>query len=497
MMMGTIPVAAITGAGMADAVVNLSRSHRNQPDPCDAMVLFALEPVFTRHRETNAIRVFASLQDYREAGVTASGFVIGTTDSRQGRQLLFSLRAEKVSAALPIFLLHPLGPEIDAVSDGVINTVVEGCRLAAEIRNWLDKLPAEIETNHDSDIFNLLSFLYSRKNYVLEPHRHWSNRGYYAWPLIEALFGNVEEIETWLESLIRRKLLRPATLIDRIRHCPSCEGAHISFFDHCSSCSHIDISQKPFLHCFTCGHVAPEEAFLQEGTLSCPNCRTSLRHIGSDYDRPLENYACNSCGHIFIEPDVAARCMHCGTVSKPEDLAVRPVYALTLSEKGAMAAKTGSVEDVFALLDSLNNVNPSHFEGLVDWLLGLCRRHSDELFSLIGLRLTNILELTDNVGKRKVTELMDGLVTRIRELIRTTDLTTRSTRQTFWLMLPKTDAQGNGVVLGRLLELKDLTHQDNRVAIDFETVTYTAPDDMLPGETGKLLMARLEGELGE
>nr|WP_309294963.1 hypothetical protein [Aeromonas caviae] len=26
--------------------------------------------------------------------------------------------------------------------------------------------------------------------------------------------------------------------------------------------------------------------------LLCPNCFSRLRHIGSDYDRPLENYRC-------------------------------------------------------------------------------------------------------------------------------------------------------------------------------------------------------------
>jgi len=153
------------------------------------------------------------------------------------------------------------------------------------------------------------------------------------------------------------------------------------------------------------------------------------------------------------------------------------------------------LEDVYALLDSLNNVNPAFFEAILDWLLKLNRRHEDVSFSLIGIRLLNVLELTEVIGRRRVSELMDGFVGRIRELIRTTDLTTRTSRQNFWILLPKTDDTGSGVVLSRIVETQQDTRQQEGVSLEINTACFCAPSDSQEGESAPLLLARLSGEL--
>ena len=45
--------------------------------------------------------------------------------------------------------------------------------------------------------------------------------------------------------LTRRRLLEPALLVDRTRHCRSCGGAHLHYLDVCPHCSSIHIDQPP------------------------------------------------------------------------------------------------------------------------------------------------------------------------------------------------------------------------------------------------------------
>ena len=82
---------------------------------------------------------------------------------------------------------------------------------------------------------------------------------------------------------------------------------------------------------------------------------------------------------------------------------------------------------------------------------------------------------------------------RLRESIRLTDLTTRAGKRDLWILLPKTGAAGRDILRSRIVELKEQTRQEEDVALDFDVVAYTAPDDMLPDEPSRLTMARIMG----
>ncbi len=122
-----------------------------------------------------------------------------------------------------------------------------------------------------------------------------------------------------------------------------------------------------------------------------------------------------------------------------------------------------------------------------------CRRHDEEQFSLVGIRIHNLVELTDRIGRPKVRELMDEFARRVHALIRSTDLATRMNQYTLWLLLPKTDAKGNQVVLDRI----DALQSDNLTGLQLATTSYHAPSQMIPKETATLLLARLEGMIAE
>ncbi len=460
----------------------------------ESVVCFALEPEFKdlAAEMPVPVRIFCNYPEFIRKKCVATCFVIGTNDPNKAYRLLRSLRSNAATALTPAFLLKSLGDAAGQLSDGVANSVAEAWKKAVPITRSLAELEPESLADPHNGAYRLLAFLYTRPEYTLTPQRSWRSKKVYTYPLAEAVLES-EDAAQDLDGMVQRKLLAPSQLVDRLRHCPKCDGAHLHYIDTCPNCAGIDIEQKPFLHCFACGHVGPEMVFFSHNVLVCPQCTARLRHIGSDYDRPLENFQCCGCQHIFIDPAVVARCLHCSQSSDTEALVPRLVHVMQITEKGRQSARTGNMDDVFTLLDDLNNVPPAYFESILKWFLALCQRHPEEQFSLIVVRFGNLVELTDRIGRHQVRNLMDEFARRVRELIRSTDLTTRTDQQTLWLLLPKTHAAGKQTVLGRISGLKT----DEGTGLELITASFHAPSEMIPNENAKLLMARLEGELTE
>lgn len=418
--------------------------------------------------------------------------LVSGADARSMVQQLKALRASPRQALWPAFIDREWSETAVDLSDGVFADYRPAVLEADKISTILAELPRDrLQDNKD---LRLLGFLLSRQGRVLRPLRRWRHPRVWYYPVVEAMAGDSHP-HVWLKNLQDKGLLAPADLLDRLRHCPKCDSPHLSFVDVCPNCQGLNIESKSFLHCFTCGNVAPKERFLTTGALVCPRCDAKLRHIGSDYDRPLENKVCNGCGFIFNEAEVRANCLACDAVNPPEQLVARPVHVLTLTETGRLTAKHGDLENIYALLDDLHYVRPTYFTSMVDWMLAMSRRYPEELFSIIGLRLTNVAELTDALGHDRVSALLEGFAERIRAILRTTDLTTRTAEHDFWLLLPRTDLKGREVVLGRIMDIRAATKQPEGLELRLENACFTAPEDALGGEDAELVMARLAGSM--
>ncbi len=439
----------------------------------------------------------AELYQLLSSGTQAAALIIAAKELDTCKPIIYELRTNRKTALLPIFI-HPES-KIEGVetvlSDGIITSLSEIEESAAAINSKL----SETETIHltaDSDrTCMLLSWLYSRQNSELKPYKRWSSKQIYSYPLAETVANETEQSLQWVESLHERGLLQQQKLIDRIRHCPHCNSSHLNFIDTCPQCQSINIAQQPFLHCFTCGHVGFEDNFIAAEGLSCPNCRAKMRHIGVDYDRALENFLCGDCNSSFIDPLILVRCQECDSINEPENLAAHNIYTYQLTEQGAAAARSGSLGEIYAMLDRLNNVNPIFFNHWLDWLLALNRRYPEEGFSIIGIYLANLSKMVEILGSRRVWEIMDEFISRIRSLIRSTDITSQNSRQGLWLLLPKTDSSGCAILLERILEIQKLTKQPEGIGLEFSTVTFTAPEETQEKESAKLLLARLRSEV--
>ena len=251
------------------------------------MVYFALSPDFAG-AISNAdfpVRVFHNYKDYDRARPDSYCFVIGSKKADKASKLLKNLRSDTSLSFKPMFLLTSLGDTVDHLSDGIVHTLGEAFESATAIYQKLQELDLKGSTDPEDQTCRLIGHLYARNGYILEPNASWKNEKFYTYPLVDAMLKAPDSVSL-LQYLSDRNLIEPARLVDRLHQCSQCEGTHLNYVDICPHCSSIDITQIPFLHCYTCGHVAPEEGFLIKGALMCPNCEKRLRHIGADYDRP-------------------------------------------------------------------------------------------------------------------------------------------------------------------------------------------------------------------
>ncbi|WP_018949985.1 diguanylate cyclase domain-containing protein [Thioalkalivibrio sp. ALMg11] len=416
-----------------------------------------------------------------------TGFVVDLESLPEPLELIRALRQHPEWRMQLIWTRGDAGPESRALTDGAFETVDNpGERIETCSGRLLTANGGQPARSQD-DV--LLTLLWSHPHMSLQPVRDWSAPELYRYPLLDVLLEE-DTPEFWLRGLKQRRLVEGQELVDRVRLCPGCRHGHLSFVDVCPECDSLDIRTEPGLHCFSCGHVAPQRLFQDNGMLSCPNCHATLRHIGEDYDRPLENHVCGGCQHMFMEGRVLARCMACGQAHDPDALEALGVYRYRLSEAGRLVARTGDIGDLYGVFDEINYVSPEHFEFFFDWTLKLRERHEEIRFGLILLHLNGLARVIDTLGHGRGAALVDSFAERVKALVRTTDLVTRTADDRIWLLLPQTSADGVDVLAGRLSRLMEDSVEGT--ALDrLGRVYHESSIGMSEAEDAAAVMARL------
>lgn len=406
---------------------------------------------------------------------------------------ILAIRRDARSALRPIFVCLDAGsdPIQTELTDGMVDSPQAAIDLGEPIAEILRALPNSKE-KLDADR-RLLHFLYARRDRRVMPVLDWTTDQSHRYPLPDALAEPDLEVSSWIDSLLSRDLLSAASIVTRLRHCPACGSTHINFVDRCTNCRSLEIAQLSFLHCFSCGNVAPMSKYSIAGRLQCPKCSVHLRQIGVDYDRAIESYACADCAATFSEPEIIGSCLKCGEETAPPLLITRDVRALHLSEHGRLATRSGSLAEVFAALDHLNYAVPEDFFRTLDWFLKLRRRYNALVFSIVGVRFANVPEVVAAVGELRTMKAVERIAIRLRELLRDTDESTRTSEDTLWMLLPFTDSEGNKIVQKKIAAILELTEFDGG-RLDLRVAVLTG-EDSLDQENGELLVARMSAML--
>ena len=415
---------------------------------------------------------------------------------------LVELRESAEFCYAPIYLSQAM-QQLDSLVDGVTGNIEERLREACPILERGERVSREkLAESHD---LRLLTYMYVRGDeYALNPICAPFSQWVYSYPVAALLLDSSSKASKILrpEDLTGLERLRSFrfdtemimalkvvafleengfiakyTLADRIRKCPKCNTGHLNYVDLCPSCGSIDFQKKNMMHCFVCGHVAEENDFKKGMSFVCPRCGSALRHLGSDYDHPLESNECNNCGSRFVEPDVKADCLFCRARTDPSNLKVVNVYSYKLTEKGSAAVGTGNMQMEIQLFDGYNNYIFNYFCRMVEWMREYRRRYPEEVFSLLGIRFFNLYEVEHALGTDVYEKLLDELVSRIRSMVRSTDMTTSSAPETFWIALPRTPLEKSGIIAQRVEELNNLIDLKTEKKIQVVSKCFEIPED--------------------
>lgn len=356
---------------------------------------------------------------------------------------LVDIRRSIAHAHLPVFIERSL-PDADlaALHDGLAVSLAEALSRALEWRPLCDSLQGRSE----SPPVALLRYLYLRPFAPLMPVRDASSPAVYRFPLVEALVP-CEPAASLIARLVGDGWLQAVSLLDRLRRCRFCASAHLNYVDVCPRCRSLDIKVVEFLHCFSCSHVAMAEAFADGASLSCPNCRERLHHIGVDYHRTLERMICEGCSESFEEALVTVRCLECGAGQSPESLPVHAICSYVLTAQAHAVARKGRMPESLAGAPGDTSLAPALYLRLLEWMRGLSDRDGGFSFALIGLHV-----MPERAAEEWPDDILDVYEDRLQEQLRATDLVIRSCVDVFWLALPNATPGGAQSVLHRMVE---------------------------------------------
>ncbi|WP_141103635.1 hypothetical protein [Cobetia sp. QF-1] len=299
------------------------------------------------------------------------------------------------------------------------------------------------------------------------------------WPLLSAWGIEAAAQRNLLDAFEHRSWIEEKALVTRTRHCRQCRSVHLNYVDVCPRCRHLDLTPLDGLHCFACGHVDRMDRFAQHDQLSCPKCRVRLRHIGVDYDRPLESLACGKCDLWLVEGEVEAHCLDCGQTQQPGELVQQRIASLQLSGEGRRAV---AVPDKVGMSTSLpgQRVVPSDLHHMLDLLVPLARRHSHRHLLMV---LSH-----DRDGEH---DLLEGMAQRLGSLLRDTDLICEYTAHQWLFLLPHTPRERFEDVALRIQSLTDLKHLDGQLNMSLEM--HELPSEHHSGKASQWLPNLLVG----
>ncbi|HEY9278703.1 MAG TPA: hypothetical protein VIP51_01405 [Eoetvoesiella sp.] len=423
--------------------------------------------------------------------------VLLSLNSEEACQALKQLRRDLNYHFQLIFCTQYQDTWCDALSDGPLPTSSD--ELISAWRIWSDRLN-QIQKYSFLEQFEsrVMAWLWLRLGQQIKAVRNPIHAQHYEYPMLEALAGQ-ERIKPfeWLQSMKSQGWLEENTLVDRLRLCTHCGSARLNYIDLCPECKSIAIAREPSLHCFVCGHVASQGDFTKDDALICPNCLSRLRHIGSDYDRPIENYRCHSCHAFFIDADVQARCLDCEHITLPGQLRVRELHNYNITEIGLLRCRQGFHSDPLTTerFGTLNIVGLDTFRYLLNWSLQQHQRYPDQQFSLLALRFLNLTQALTRLGEQQKHALADRLIEQLQATMRDTDRCTRSNEECLWLLMPHIDSKGLAKVKLRLTKLTELFIASEVSEIELRMASYSASHGLPEQQDSTLLMARLSGDL--
>lgn len=431
-------------------------------------------------QEFDSYQTYTSLDELAQAVDNLDAVVLLTQDDGELYEFVRAIKSQDALFLMPLLISE------GSQQNGVIDGDLANLHQAKDRIRTIQARIAELDIQQTDWQSKFLYFLFTRYDLKLAPACSWQHTTYYYYPLLEYFVPDDTSYRGWLDHLVSQQVLHSIELEDQLFLCPYCHGAHLKFSEQCPHCRSIDIELAEFLHCFTCGMIAPQVEFFKDDRLVCPRCNSQLRHVGDDYDRPLESGICNACGDFYVDSEVSVSCMLCHKTYSTESLRKWAVNTFELTQKGQNKIRFNADKESMGVFDKINYINPDFFYVTLDWMIAMQKRYPDDVFSIIGIHFASSLD-EEHVAA------IQNFAEQLKSILRKTDFLTRLQERTIWILLPKTPKEGSETVVSRINKIgEDSEHQlDKHLSITH----YSSEDIDAEQETAQMLIARLGSQL--
>jgi len=164
----------------------------------------------------------------------------------------------------------------------------------------------------------------------------------YRYPTVEALTGDTETAEAFLNGLYEAGVLE-RKIFDRIIYCPKCGLPNVSMRYTCPYCGAFNIQKSALVEHVKCGYMDVEDNFKKGNKLVCPKCHEELKKIDMDYRKAGIWCTCKECGKSFDIPVPKHFCRSCHLTFTFEDAVIKDIYSFSLKEEVREETSSGLV----------------------------------------------------------------------------------------------------------------------------------------------------------
>ncbi len=404
-------------------------------------------------------------------------FILGTASTAENSAYIDELRCTANLFYLPIFTVNSSAHNSTHNQSAYIDAIEH---LPASIEN-LAKDRLKRQAFKDAHWYELekrvASYLFYAPWRELSVEKQDAGPQYYSYPLLK-LWGkeDTQQALFFLGQAKQAYIIEPSKLIDRTRACRQCHSERLNFIDSCKSCGSIDIQLEQAIHCFACGNIGNEKLYQRENKLECPNCLTQLRHIGTDYDRPIENIRCNSCQTLSVGSEARTHCYDCDHDNAIDELVVSNFYQYKLGNRGQELAEEGLLSR-----QSTTHVSEAvpleQLAWLISWLLSNSSKQSttdDTQNFLFRLSIKNFNELLSAHTEQSLQEFIAEFRDRISKLLQ--DENTQCFVNQKHLLILFADTQEEKLSDFRQ-SISDIAEQSTSSPLEIEAVAYDLIDD--------------------
>lgn len=390
-------------------------------------------------------------------------------------QFIVELRTTTPIHYKPLFLNQPnVNNTLQLLVDGISLTEIEMDKTAQQINQKISDFKEPVNSEDLEGL--LLMFMLTRNNknlnFELAPELPQKVR----YPLMEIYIKDPLLAKKRVDALVDEKILTPHKVSDEIQLCPSCHNGWLNFKNVCPICRSVDIEKIQFIHCFSCGNTEPEQNFMTNDALICLNCHTKLKHIGIEYDKPLEEYVCKDNHHRFMDSELECHCFSCDESFSTQRVISKKLASYKVSNKGINYLIHGKGLAYVDLKDVHNFLDESVFTLFLNWFIQAAQRYDVYSFSVCNIHVTNYHNLVEKHGMIGTKQLIHEFFNSLRSFFRSTDLITRLDDEVATIIFSQSNTESFHAIERNIRLIQENTKHNAAISIQINAISSDSID---------------------